>query len=104
MQLKAEEIHELQRKSSVAATVSQSTLLEECEEEYIQLFKLMDSASQIKLELIELERKKAQKLAEHDRIKYEMDSFKSKLVSFSQTLDCLELSHNNYLNFVSFTG
>lgn len=86
LKLKTEEIHRLQGKHSVAAANSTSTLIEECEEEYAQLFRLVDTASKIKLELIEAERKKAQKVAEHAWIKKEMDTLKSKLVSFFHKL------------------
>ena len=97
LQLKTNEIHKLQGKHSMGASNYPSTLVEECEEEYAQLFKLMDSASKIKMELIEAERKKAQGMAEQDRIKSEVESLKSKLVSFAQLLEYLELCHNPIL-------
>ena len=81
LHVREEEVNKLQRKSAAAATDSTSVLIEEYEEEFIQLFRLMDSASRIKLELIEAERKKARKLAEHALVKNEVERLKSKQVS-----------------------
>ena len=66
------------------ATNSAGTRVEECEDS--QLFKLMDSVSKMKLELIEAERKKKQKLAEHAQIEYKMQRLKSKIVSLLKML------------------
>ena len=83
LHVREEEISKLRRKSVVAATDSTTTLIEECEEEYMQLFRLLDSASKTKLKLIEAEQKKEQMLAEHALMKYEVERLKSKQVSFS---------------------